>query len=230
MLESVINYKFKDDKLLLTALVHKSYANEEKAFLGINNEKLELLGDAVLGLTAIEYIYGRFPTLFEGELVKLKSMLVSEAALVSFANKISLSHYLYLSKGEVLQNGSHRPSILADAFEALLGAIYLDGGIEEVKNFFIPLLSDKINAIYDDEDCMDYKTCLQEFVQDKFKALPYYKTLSMAGPDHDKVFTVAVNVLDKLISKGQGKSKKEAEQKAAQAACRHFSVRPVRFL
>lgn len=182
-----INYKFNDKELLKRALIHRSYGNEHWEYKKVNNERLELLGDAVLDLIVTEYLYNNFPNSSEGELAKQKSMIVSEPVLADISTEIKIGEYLLLSKGEEMTGGRERESILGDAFEALLGAIYLDSNFDEVKKFSMKYLKDRIEHIEENEELIDYKTILQEFSQRDFKRIPQYDVLEEVGPDHKKV-------------------------------------------
>lgn len=227
-LEFVLDYFFNNKSLLLNAVIHRSYSNENKDFKNLNNEKLELLGDSVLGVVVVEYLYNRFVNLSEGELVRIKSVVVSEHSISEFAKQISLGDYIILSKGEELNGGKNRVSILADAFEAVIGAIFLDSGLEGVKRFLIPFLIPKIDYLNQDEDSIDYKTVLQEYAQSSFKDTPKYQIVNESGPDHSKTFLVEVILNGKKIAESYGNSKKEAEQSAAKNACKSMNISIVR--
>ncbi len=212
-LEKKIGYEFKDKRLLQLALSHSSYANEkaEKA----NNERLEFLGDSVLGFITAEYLYSVLSGRPEGELTKIRANAVCEKSLAVFANEISLGDYILLGKGEMLTGGRERPSILSDAFEAVIAAIYLDGGIEEAKKFVLRFVS-KSNT--DTVAVTDYKTLLQEVIQKNPDEHLTYHLAAEAGPDHNKEFTVEVYLNSNCIGTGKGHSKKKAEQAAAKEA------------
>lgn len=218
-LQEKIGYTFRNHIILKTALTHSSYANEHKS-QGIScNERLEFIGDSVLGFICAELLYKKFPSKQEGELSKMRSSLVCEAALSGYAKTLNLGEYLYLGHGENLAGGRERPSTLSDAFEALLAAIYLDGGIENAKNFVLPFLTkaienDSIINVFN----RDYKTALQEIAQQNPGELIKYVVVSEDGPDHNKSFTVNVYLNSNLLATGIGKSKKEAEQLAAKKA------------
>ena len=224
-LEEVMGYSFHDKSILLNSLVHRSYSNENKGFKNINNEKLELLGDAVLSLIVVEYLFNRFINLTEGEIVKIKSAVVSKNMLVDFAQKIDLGKFVLMSKGEHHAGGSCRPSLLSDAFEALMGALFLDGGLEAAKMLLIPLLIPQIDDINTNEKALDYKTLLQEYTQSKFRRTPRYVIQKEMGPDHKKKFEIGVFLNGKRISTGIGNSKKEAEQKASKVACENLNIK-----
>ncbi len=213
--EEIINYKFNDKNLIFTALSHSSFANENKKQRN-SNERLEFLGDSVLSIIVSDFIFEHYTFLPEGELTKLRASLVCEKALFEFAKQIRLGDFIMLGKGEVNTGGRTRPSILADAFEAVIAAIYLDGGIEAARKHvlrFIPKDFDpKHNHI------TDYKTVLQEIIQRNPEEMVEYVLKSEKGPDHDKEFTVQVMLNSNVIGEGTGKSKKNAEQMAAKQA------------
>ncbi|HCI59855.1 ribonuclease III [uncultured Ruminococcus sp.] len=216
-LQNKIGYQFKNPALLNEALTHSSYANEHKSQHIKYNERLEFLGDSVLSIVVSDYIYKNCPELPEGELTKLRASLVCEKSLYEFAKKIDLGKYLILSKGERHNGGADRPSILSDAFEALIAAIYIDGGFapasKHILNFVIPAIKNskkkKIN---------DYKTTLQEIIQKNPGEKLEYVLVKESGPDHNKHFIVEVHLNSNVIGKGGGRSKKEAEQQAAREA------------
>lgn len=213
-LEKKIDYEFKNKSLLTTALTHSSYANEKGG--APYNERLEFLGDSVLGIITAEYLFVNHKDFPEGELTKVRAALVCEKALYAFAKEIELGEYLLLGKGELRTGGKNRPSILADAFEALIAAIYLDGGMEQAKKFVLRfIIGAQEQAI---EINTDYKTKLQEIIQKNPEERIEYVTLGEKGPDHDKCFIVAVKLNSNVIGKGEGKSKKKAEQLAAKEA------------
>ncbi len=218
-LQEKIGYTFKGAQVLRLALTHSSYANEHKSQNSHCNERVEFLGDSVLGFICAELLYNKFSTRPEGELSKLRSSLVCESALATYAKKIELGNYLMLGHGEDLAGGRERASILSDAFEALIAAIYMDGGIESAKAFVIPFLTD---AITDDEKehtlSRDYKTALQEIAQKNPGEIISYTVVGESGPDHNKSFDVNVYLNSNLLASGSGHSKKEAEQDAARKA------------
>ena len=217
LLEQKIEYSFRDKALLKTALTHSSYANE-KGSGTLYNELLEFLGDSVLGIITAEYLFKNHHDFPEGELTKVRAALVCEKALYKFAGEIALGEFLFLGKGEVHTGGRNRPSILADAFEALIAAIYLDGGMEQAKTFVLRF----ITAAQDEaiEINTDYKTKLQEVIQKNPEERIEYATIGEEGPDHDKRFIVAVKLNSNIIGEGEGRSKKQAEQLAAKEALR----------
>lgn len=211
-LEEKIGYSFHNGRLLGLALTHSSYANEQRKAHKINNERLEFLGDAVLELTISDYLYHEYPDYAEGKMTRLRSSLVCEYTLAICAKDIDLGAYLKLSKGEDQTGGRKRDSILSDAFEALIGAIYLDGGMEKAVEFIHRFL---LKDVEDKSLFYDAKTILQEIVQEKPGSRLSYHLDSETGPDHDKDFTVTVYINDKAYATGVGKTKKGAEQIAA---------------
>ena len=216
-LENRLNYKFKDKNLLKNALTHSSYANEIRNGIS-SNERLEFLGDSILSLIVSEHIFARFPDMPEGELTRLRASLVCEKALCGFSREIGLGEHLLLGRGEDKGGGRERDSILADAFEAVLAAIYLDGGIESAKKHVMNFVLREINCNNDENDFKDYKTLLQEIIQRNPEEYVTYILTDEKGPDHDKMFTVEVRLNSNTIGTGSGKSKKRAEQMAAKQA------------
>ncbi len=219
-LEHKIGYSFKNDGLLLHALTHSSYANEMKMNKEDNNERLEFLGDAVLELITSEYVYNEHKHLSEGDLTKLRASIVCEQTLSYCARDMNIGDYLLLGKGEDISGGRERESILSDTLEAIIGAIYLDGGFTNAKEFI------KSNIHYKVENkklFFDSKTILQEIVQnDDSKQKIRYKLISEEGPDHNKSFTMALFIGSKQVSLGIGKTKKAAEQEAAMQAIKRL--------
>ncbi|MBE6994307.1 MAG: ribonuclease III [Ruminococcaceae bacterium] len=218
MPEEIMGYRFKDPSLLHNALCHSSYANEHRGRGEHSNERLEFLGDAVLGVISAEYIYGRFTELPEGEMTKLRASIVCEQSLYEFACQIGLGELLLLGRGEINGGGNKRPSVLADAVEAVLAAIYLDGGMDAAKGFILDFIKAKAEVMARSHTLVDYKTTLQEIVQKNHQETLSYKVKSESGPDHDKLFVIEVYINSNPIAEGQGKSKKQAEQAAARAA------------
>ncbi len=219
-LENQLGYRFKDRRKLVEALTHKSY---KKPY---NNERLEFLGDAVLDLIVGEYLYSRFPNAREGELSKMRASLVNEAGFKKLADALRLGDYIYISAAEENNRGRQKPSLLSNAFEALMGAIYLEAGLDEVRRIAINL----IEACYPKIDLgslfKDYKTTLQELTQAKFGVIPDYVLKDSFGPDHNKEFEVQVYVNDRLLATAKGKSKKSAQQEAARAALKLLKGEP----
>lgn len=224
LLEEKIGYTFKDKGLLTTALTHSSYSNESKAH-DINircNERLEFLGDSVLSLIASSYLFELDRNLFEGDLTKIRAGVVCENALHEFASDIDLGSYLYLGKGEENTGGRTRKSILADAFEALIAAIYLDGGFESARAFVLPYIIDSSAKLIKSGNTEDYKTLLQKFVQQGKGDVLEYSVVSESGPSHNRTFEVQVTLNNTVIGGGFGYSKRQAEQQAAKEALRLF--------
>ena len=213
-----ISYKFRNEEYLKEALTHRSYSNENNRDKQFDNEKLVFLGDAVVNLIVTEYIYNLGEGKKEGELAKLKSQIISEPVFSSIASDLKLGNYLYLSNGEIMSGGRNRKSILGDAFEALIGAIFKDSDYYTTKEIAMKYLMEKIENINDIEGTGDYKTILQELLQGEYRKMPEYELIRTAGPDHDKIFEISVKLNDKIIGNGSGKSKKEAEKNAAKEA------------
>lgn len=219
-LESKLGYQFRDVSLLEHALTHSSYANEHHLGSISSNERLEFLGDSVLGMIVADHLYRTFPDLPEGDLTRIRANLVCENSLVLVAKALNLGHYLKLGKGENACGGRNRPSILADAVEAVLAAVFLDGGLEydrKIIQHFILNHMDQVN-----QASRDHKTYLQELVQRKSGQVLTYRLAGESGPDHSKTFTMQVLLNGLSIGQGSGRSKKEAEQAAANAAIQHL--------
>ncbi len=218
--EQKLGYRFKDRKYLEQALSHSSYANENKHERQ-SNERLEFLGDSVLSLIVSQYLFTNFTHLPEGELSKVRASLVCEKSLCGFAKQIGLGDCIRLGKGEELTGGRTRPSILADAFEAVIAAIFLDGGMEQARAFVLRFIPDEtIEEVRKGHTIVfnDYKTLLQEIVQMNPEERVEYVLAGESGPDHDKSFEVTVCLNSNVIGRGRGKSKKQAEQEAAREA------------
>jgi len=213
----ILGYKFKDNLLIITALTHSSYANETGGKIPYN-ERLEFLGDSVLGLVVSDYLYRTYKDLSEGELSKIRAGVVSEYSLAQRAREIGLGSYLRLGKGEDNFGGRDRSSVLADAMEAVIGAVYLDGGLDAAKTYVLKQLENTITAQLSGKGHQDYKTQLQELLQRSSSLDITYRIVREEGPDHDKWFTAEVCHGGITIGIGQGKSKKEAEQNAARQA------------
>jgi ribonuclease-3 len=217
-LEKKIRIAFKDKGLLKQAFIHRSYINENPG-LGLNhNERLEYLGDAVLELIVTENLYKKFPNKTEGELTALRAALVNAVMIAEVAQKLDLNEYLLLSKGESKDVGRARQYILANTFEALIGAIYLDQGYDTAKEFITKFLLPRLEEIVAKKLWRDPKSLVQEMSQEHLGITPFYKVLAESGPDHNKQFTVGIFLGTELASEGRGKSKQEAEQKAAEMA------------
>lgn len=213
-----LGLSFQNLDLLVEALTHRSYLNENRTTSSSHNERLEFLGDAVLELIVTHFLFLRFPNKPEGDLTAYRAALVNTYSLAETAEALGVNDMLLLSKGEKKDTGRARQIILANAFEAILGSIYLDRGYEAAEVFVIQNLTPKIDAVLKNRTWQDAKSNFQEVAQDKKSVTPTYKTIKESGPDHDKQFTVAVFLADKEIARGDGKSKQEAEQAAAQAA------------
>ena len=232
LLEEKLGYEFKDKELLTKAMTHSSYSNES----GLKNhhihcnERLEFLGDSVLSLITSNYLYANFPDCPEGELTRMRADVVCERALSGYAEKIELGRFLLLGIGEEKNNGRNRKSILADAFEALLAAIYIDAGCEgfdRIKSFLVPFISEEIETIGRNSGFSgDPKSRLQQFVQQAEGDFLEYAVVGQSGPDHMKMFKVEARLNSNVIGRGQGRSKREAEQNAAKEALKLFSVIP----
>lgn len=218
-LENRLGYRFADSRLALKALTHKSYHNENPEDSEGHNEVLEFLGDAVLDLVLAERLMQVFPDLPEGDLSKLRASLVNEAVLAELFSELDLKDHLRMGRGEKLAGGQTKPRLSASALEALVGAIYQDGGFEKAREFSQRLFERKIQEVdVTNLYQSDYKTRLQEIIQEKKRLTPTYEILKEEGPDHDKVFYVRVSVADVPMAEGKGKSKKQAEQDAARQA------------
>jgi ribonuclease-3 len=217
-LEKTIDYHFKDNDKLQLALTHSSYANEKKSEGLVSNERIEFLGDSVLNIITSDYIYKNHPELPEGEMTKTRAAIVCESSLKKCAEKINLGDYLFLGKGEENTGGRKRTSILSDAFEALIGAIYLDGGLENAGKFIFKSMEDIYLNIKSKDVFKDYKTQFQEIIQKQSEQHISYCIVEEKGPDHNKVFTAQLSVGDVPYGIGRGRTKKEAEQNAAEAA------------
>lgn len=210
--QNAIGYRFKDEALLVHALTHSSYAHEKYQPKFSDNERLEFLGDAVLELISSEFLYGEYPEKKEGDLTKLRASLVCETNLAQSARKVGLGDYLLLGNGEDLTGGRERESVLSDAFEAVIGAMYLDGGFTSAKEFVLKFV---LNDIEHKKLFFDSKTILQEMIQNEFRKTLHYSLVSEEGPDHNKVFTVQAYMEDCPLMTGSGHTKKAAEQNAA---------------
>lgn len=217
-LEQALGYTFKNKGLLSEALTHKSFHNEHPEDAPLYNERLELLGDSVISLMIIEYLFGLDAGYPESVMSKLKSYIVKGTVLSEIAGDISLGTYIRVGKGEEAAGGRNKKSITADAFEAVIGAVYLDGGIASVREVIHRLFKDRLDALIQSGSFYDYKTELQEATQTRFGSLPDYRLASEEGAEHRKTFTVEVFIKGKSYGKGQGKSKKDAQAQAAKEA------------
>lgn len=214
-LEKNLQYKFKDINLLKQALTHSSFAYENKVR---SNEKLEFLGDSILEFVSSEYIYKKYPKLTEGEMTKVRASVVCGESLSKVARKNNVGEFLYLGKSEKISGGQNRKAVLEDAVEAIIAAIYLDGGIESAKKFIFDNLEEEIDKATKHVGVKDYKTVLQEILQKNGTVNIEYEITNEQGPDHDKTFYAQVKLDGKVLAKGEGKSKKVAEMHAAQKA------------
>ena len=220
--ERKIEYRFSDKDLLVLALTHSSYANEIKKGKHENNERLEFLGDAVLDMVVSEYMYRHFPKMPEGELTKLRAAVVCEGSLAELSRRLGVGRCLLLGKGEESTGGRNRDSILADAFEAIIGAIWIDGGMEAATKYIMGFMVDHIEHTKSNFRTLDCKTHLQEVIQKISKVPLKYAIVDEQGPDHNKVFVAEVTHDGRVLGKGSGRSKKEAEQNAANNALEHM--------
>jgi len=220
-LEQKIGYRFRDQSLLQMALTHSSYANETRQGECQHNERLEFLGDSVLGFTVAKYLYKHYPDMPEGKMTKQRAELVCEQSLVRIADKLGIGEHLCLGRGEELGGGRQRPSILADAVEAIFAAVLLDSDIDQAEEIVLGLLGESLN-LDQSASVQDNKTALQELVQQKSGQTLSYHLLSATGPDHQKLFEAEVRLNDEPVGVGTGRSKKEAEQVAAAVALRHL--------
>ncbi len=219
-LEKNIGYVFKNKELLKQALRHTSYANERKLE---SNEKLEFLGDSILEFISSKYIYKAYPNLREGEMTKVRATVVCEKSLYKIAKLHNFSDFLYLGRSEKKTKGSQRPAILADSVEAVIAAIFIDGGLEEAEKFIVENLKNEILDATKHVGDKDYKTVLQEKLQEHGDVKIEYRTIGESGPDHNKTFEADVEVNGKFLAKGKGKSKKEAQMQAAKKALENFN-------
>jgi ribonuclease-3 len=216
-LEHRLGHAFANRGLLIEALTHRSYLNEHREYAGAHNERLEFLGDAVLELAVTNFLFKKFPAKPEGELTAYRASLVNTVSLAESSQTLGVGEFLLLSKGEAKDTGRARDVILADAFEAIIGAMYLDAGYESAEAFVAQNLYDKMDEVIAKRSYQDAKSRFQEMAQEKRGITPSYETLSEVGPDHDKVFSVGVFIGTAEIAHGAGRSKQEAEQSAAQA-------------
>ena len=219
-LENEIGYVFNDKELLMQALTHSSYVNDRKMDKNLCNERLEFLGDAILEMTSSEFLYSEYPEKDEGELTKLRASLVSETPLAAVAGEIGLGEYLYLGHGEERTGGRTRYSVTSDAVEAVIGAIYLDGGIEPARTFVRKYI---LNDIENKKLFHDSKTVLQEIVQKYHRGTLTYRLVKEEGPDHDKNYGMNALIDEKIIGYGEGRTKKAAEQQAAYSAIKSLN-------
>ncbi len=225
-LEKTIGYRFANRDLIRTAMTHSSYSNEQRS-KGVAvqcNERLEFLGDSVLSIIVSDYLYATYPDLPEGDLSRIRSCTVCEKALDGFAHQIGLGDYLLLGHGESMNNGRNRPSILADAFEALIAAIYLDGGIEKARSFVLPFAISDIGSVMKSGRTKDYKTLLQQIIQQEQGEVLEYILVRECGPAHARHFDIEARLNSNVIGHGSGSTKREAEQNAAKEALSLFGA------
>ena len=220
-LQKMLGYSFKEIKLLNKALTHKSYVNETGGNLK-HNERFEFLGDSVLDLIVSNYMVHKYTDFKEGMLSKTRAGVVNESCLAKLARKINLGDYLLLGKGEEISGGRKKPSLLANTYEALVGAIYYDSDLETAAEVLLPSIKKEIEGFLETPESRDHKSDLQEYTQNKMVCIPAYKVTKEIGPDHEKQFEVIVSIKDKNRGKGMGRSKKEAEQAAAKMALEGF--------
>lgn len=217
-LEKIIGVQFKDKDTLLSAVTHRSYLNEHRGATQAHNERLEFLGDAVLELVVTDYLFKKYPEKPEGELTAVRAALVNTISLSDSAQKMGLNDFLLMSKGEAKDTGRARQYILANAFEACIGAVYLDHGYSAAEQFIATQLFQKTDKIVEKKLWQDPKSRFQELSQDKVSVTPSYELVSQEGPDHDRTFTVGVFLKTEKVAEGKGRSKQEAEQDAAENA------------
>jgi ribonuclease-3 len=217
-----LGVSFKDLALLEESLVHSSYVNENPGFNVAANERLEFLGDAVLGLIVAERLYVGYPGMSEGEMTRVRAALVCRDCLFRMATSLNLGVYLYMGKGEEASGGRLKPANLAGALEALIGAIYLDRGLDFTRDYTLRLAEPELCRILAGEAGPDFKSQLQEAIQSRFQKTPAYRVVESTGPDHDRTFTVEVRIGSIVLGRGMGKSKKAAEAEAARAAIELF--------
>jgi ribonuclease III len=222
-LQDRLGIRFRDERLLRLAFTHSSYVNEHRGPKSSDNERLEFLGDAVLELAISEYLFRSFPNRTEGELTKLRASIVCEPSLVRFAEKLHFGRFVFLGRGEELTGGRTRPALLADVFEAFIGSLYLDQGMETVR-VFLELHVFPDLALEQRPQAFDYKTQLQEYVQHRSLGIPDYRIIDEQGPAHDRLFRAEVRLEGNLLGEGTGRSKKEAEQQAAARALSELNI------
>lgn len=223
LIEERIKYAFFDKNLLKLAFVHRSFFNEHRDVVEQHNERLEFLGDSVLGLLVSNYLYAKLPVEPEGHLSHLRSQIVEAGSCVQFLQKLNIAEFVLLGRGESMNDGRGRETILADLFEALIGAIYLDGGMQEVEIFFFGHFEQEMQD-HLKMPMRNWKAELQDYSQKKYQKPPTYKVIKETGPDHSKVFLVAALIDEQEVGEGKGASKKEATQAAAENALRKLRV------
>jgi ribonuclease-3 len=224
VLEKEIGITFKDASLLKQVFIHSSYSNENPEYANMNNERLEFLGDSVLNFVISVKIYQEFPSLPEGKLTEIRVSLIREETLAQMASDLALGVYMYLGKGEETTGGRGRQTNLADTFEALIGALFLDQGMSTTREFILRQFDAQLGTITSDTIATNYKSMLQEFTQAEYTMLPHYQLVKETGPDHAKNFTIKVMLGDRVLGTGNGKSKKAAEMEAACKACEKLEI------
>lgn len=222
-IEKKLGYVFKNKHQLLMAFVHRSFFNEHRDLVPEHNERLEFLGDSVFGLLISDYLYTHLPSHAEGDLSHMRAHLVEAASCVFYVQKLGIEEYVLLGKGERMNGGKGRETILADLFEALVGAIYLDGGMEEVKSFFFAHFKEDVEHALN-QPLRNWKAELQDYAQKKYQRPPMYRVAKESGPDHSKIFQVVAFIGDQEVGQGAGSSKKQAEQLAAQDALTKLQI------
>ena len=223
-LQQTIGVTFRDIPLLQRAFIHSSYINENPSFCLLDNERLEFLGDVLLSFIVTEKLYHEFPHSGEGELTEIRISLIRQETLAQLALTLKLGDYLHLGKGEEATGGRERQTNLADAFESLVGAIFLDQGLDAARDFVLSKLGSHLERVSAEGIGRNYKALLQEFTQAKFKQLPTYRVVEASGPDHDRGFTVEVVLEDRVLGAGSGKSKRAAEMEAARSAWERLMI------
>ncbi len=222
-LQESLSVGFLNPSLLEQALIHSSYLNEYPDAVTASNERLEFLGDAVLDFIVAEKLYQDYPGLAEGEMTRIRSVLVRRETLAQIASDLKLGDYLYLGKGEEVGGGRQKPANLAGAMEAVIAAIYLDRGLLVARELVLTWLAGELQEVVGQRKGVDYKSQLQEVIQSEYRSSPSYRTVQATGPDHDKLFTVEVIIGDRVLGRGTGKSKKTAETEAARDALKRFN-------
>ena len=217
-----VGIKFNDIELLDLAFHHRSFSNENIQHKRYNNERLEFLGDSVLGMVVAAFLYGDMQENPEGDLAKIKASVVSEKSLAPIGLEMGIDKMLVLGKGEEMSGGRTKPAILADCVEAIIGAYYIDSGYEKARDFVLNLMIPEVRKVQDNRGNLDYKTLLQEYFQKQSKKCPVYELVETTGPDHNQTFFMSVHLGDKVYGPKSGKSKKEAEQSVAEYAYRQI--------
>ena len=226
-LEATIGYKFKEKKYILTALTHSSYINEAKAH-GIkskDNERMEFLGDSVLSIVVTDYLFTNCKSMDEGALTRMRAAIVCEDSLAEKAAEIKLGEFMLMGHGEIINDGRNRKSIIADAFEAVIAAIYIDGGLDEASKFLLPFVIENVDKLKKKTN-EDYKSLLQRFVQQSHEEILEYEMVEESGPPHNRLYTFNVKLNNNIVGVGEGRSKRQAEQNAAFEALKLFDALP----